>query len=551
MPTTSATGQPDLGEGRAASAYDDLAARFSWQGVAEELGWSGDDVDLGLTILDRNVDRANAAIVWVDEDGAAHDVSYRTLARESSRCAHMLRRMGVARGDRVAGLMPRIPETIILMVACFKLGAIYVPIFTGFATDGIRFRVENCNAKVLCTHAQFFPRIGPLSNCTIVCVDGHRMQALDFHDELKKEPAEFQNVRVRRDDPVAIIYTSGSTGMPKGGMLAANLLASIWPYLRYAVAIRNDDRFWPTGDPGWGYGLICYLTALAAGGTVVMVRQNLKAPEALALIARVGVTNLATTPTLLREVVALGTDAVKSTECSVHTITSCGEPLNSEVVQFFRKVWNISPLDQFGATEFGVLVSNYSPPLMEVLAGSMGLGAFGHEIAILDDKGQPVTPGEPGFIAKRQEPGSLYFLGYWNDKEGTDAVIVNDWIMTGDLVRQDERGYYWFQGRTGDMIKSSGYRIGPFEVESAILMHPTVAEAAVVGKPDERRGEIVKAFVVLKSGIVPSPGLSDELVEQVKQTLGRPHAPREIEFVGDLPKTTTGKIQRYILRQRG
>lgn len=554
MPITSAIDprEPDgRGDGRFPS-YNALAVGFDWDQVTQDLGWDdGQDVDVGATIIDRNIGRTNPALVWVDDEGKSQEFSYRWLSEESSRCARVLQRMGIEKGDRVAGLMPRVPETIVIMVACFKAGAIYVPIFTGFAPAAIRFRIENCGAKILFTHEQYFSQVEDLENCAVLCVRDQLEQGIDFWEELRKEPAQFQNLRVRRDDPVAIIYTSGSTGMPKGGMIAANLLASIWPYLRYGVALRDNDRFWPTGDPGWGYGLICYLSALSLGGTVVSVRSNLKAPEALALMAREGVTNMATTPTLLREIVALGADKVAEAGCVVQTITSCGEPLNGEVVKFFRKVWDIDPLDQFGATEFGVLVSNYAAPIMEVRAGSMGRNALGHEIALLDDAGRPVPAGEPGFVAKRNDAGSRYFLGYWNDREGTDATIVKGWILTGDLARQDADGYYWFQGREGDMIKSSGYRIGPFEVESAILGHPDVAEAAVIGKPDERRGEIVKALVVLKPGVKPRPELPDEIVQQVKQTLGRPQAPREIEIVADLPKTTTGKIQRFVLRNQG
>ncbi len=554
MHTTSDTARPDTSGagGERFPPYSELVAGFDWGQVAAELGWGDDqEIDLGATILDRNVDRSNPALVWVDDSGKALEFSYRWLSEESSRCARVLRRMGISKGDRVAGLMPRVPETIIIMVACFKVGAIYVPIFTGFASAAIRFRLENCEAKLLCTHEQYYPQVDDLTGCAVLCVRDRLEQGIDFWGELRKEPAEFTNVKVRRDDPLGIIYTSGSTGMPKGGMVAANLLASIWPYIRYGAALREGDRFWPTGDPGWGYGLICYLCGLALGGTIVSVRSNLKAPDALALIARERVNNLATTPTLLREMVALGPDHVGGAGCAVNTITSCGEPLNGEVVEFFRKVWNISPLDQFGATEFGVLVSNYAPPIMPIRAGSMGFCALGHEIALLDDAGKPVPEGTPGFITKRQEPNSRYFLGYWNDEEATRSTVIDGWIKTGDLARRDAEGYYWFQGREGDMIKSSGYRIGPFEVESAILAHPDVAEAAVIGKKDERRGEIVKAFVVLKPGLSARDELPDEIVQLVKQTLGRPQVPREIEIVADLPKTTTGKIQRFLLRDKG
>lgn len=553
MPTSSVAVMSDEPVYRSwldAASYDQLAQRFDWSVVDRELGWQDSgSIDLGRTIVDRNVGRPNPALVWVDRDGEPSEVSYLQLSHDSARCARVLRRLGIRKGDRVAALMPRVPETIALLIACLKLGAVYVPIFTGFSIDGIRYRVRHSGAKLLCTIDEQVSSLAGFEDCPVLMMRGNAEGTLSYEDEARGELADFENVAVQRDDIAVIMYTSGSTGMPKGGLLAANLVAAVWPYLRSAVALREGDRYWPTGDPGWGYGLICYLSALAAGGTVVMSRRNLRAADALAMMKKVGVTNLASTPTLLRDIIALGDDAVAQAGCFVHTITSCGEPLNSEVVEFFRRVWRVDPLDQFGATEFGVLISNYAA-MMEVKQGSMGRCALGHEIALLDEQGVPVAHGSPGYVAKRQGGGALYFLGYWNDPEATAQTIADGWIRTGDIARLDDEGYYWFQGRSGDMIKSSGYRLGPFEIESAILRHPLVAEAGVIGKPDPLRGEAIKAFVVLKPGHTAATGLADEIVALIKATLGRHQAPHEIEFVEDLPKTSTGKIQRFALRER-
>ncbi|WP_246736114.1 AMP-binding enzyme [Enterovirga aerilata] len=288
-------------------------------------------------------------------------------------------------------------------------------------------------------------------------------------------PAQYRD----REDPAAIIYTSGSTGPPKGGLIAVNFLAAVRPYIRYGLDLREGDILWPTGDPGWGHGFVCYLGGLAAGATLVCLEANPTAETCLSVLARYRVTNLATTPTLLRSLMAFGEEAVRAAPIAVRAISSCGEPLNGKVV-----------------------------------------------------------------------PDCRYWLRYWNDPAASEALVQSGWIVAGDLGRMDEEGYFWFEGRVGDMIKSAGYRIGPFEIESALLKHPAVAEAAVVGKPDEARGQIVKAFVTLRDGYVGSDELAATLVELVKTNLGRHQYPRELEIVQSLPKTETGKIQHFTLRER-
>jgi len=233
----------------------------------------------------------------------------------------------------------------------------------------------------------------------------------------------------------------------------------------------------------------------------------------------------------------------------VRAISSCGEPLNGEVVEFFQRAWNVTPMDHFGATEFGLPIGNYNAIAMDVKAGSMGLPGPGYHMSIVDEDGRELPPGEVGLIAQKTDADSRYWLRYWNDDATTAGLRRHGWACTGDLARRDPDGYFWFEGRSDDIIKSSGYRIGPFEVESAILRHPAVVEVAVVGKPDPLKGQIVKAFVVVKPGADRSPRLADEIADLVKATLGRHQYPREIEFADALPKTQTGKIQRFLLRQ--
>jgi acetyl-CoA synthetase len=371
-----------------------------------------------------------------------------------------------------------------------------------------------------------------------------------FRTALAAQPDHFEPVAGRRDDPAVLLYTSGSTGPPKGVKIAANFLAAIHPYMTYAVDLRADDVFWPTGDPGWGYGLVCYMVALAMGVPVVS-HEAAPTPElCLARLRDLGVTNLATTPTLLRGIMALGADAVRACPVRLRCASSCGEPLNAEVVAFFREHWGVTVMDQYGASEFGLPIGNFNALAMPVKPGSMGLPLPGCTMAVVDDDGRELGPGAVGHIGMRPHPEGYYSLGYWQDDERTRELDRGGWMTIGDLARRDEDGYFWFEGRSDDVIKSAGYRIGPFEVESAILHHPAVAEAAVVGAPDPLRGQIVKAYVVLKPGRRPHPGLPAEIIEIVKSRVGRHQYPREIEFLDVLPKTETGKIQRFVLRGR-
>ncbi len=539
--------------------YDEVIRSFRWNDVIAELGWAGcDGVNLAETIVDRQAQgrrRDKTALLWIGPDGQEQRISYRALSESSSRFASLLTRLGVCKGDRVATLMPRVPETFAAMLGIFKAGAVLVPIFAGFGLDSVRFRLRHSGARLLCTHHDHRDQVPDGAVEQIVCVSSPggavRSGDIDFRGAMAGEAASFTPVPCRRDEPAAIIYTSGSTGQPKGCVIAINLLAAIWPYIRYGVDLREDeDLFWPTGDPGWGYGLCCYLPAFAAGATVLCVQRNAAAQLCLDVLARHEVTNLATTPTLLRSLMALGEATARDARARVRVISSCGEPLNGEVVEFFQRVWGTIPMDHFGATEFALPIGNYNAIDMAVKPGSMGLPCPGYEMAVVNESGRELAVGEVGLMGRRSNEDSLYWLRYWNDEAASVEALRGGWICTGDLARRDEDGYFWFEGRFNDIIKSAGYRIGPFEVESAILKHAGVAEAAVVGKPDAVRGEIVKAFVVLKPSVPASPALADEIVERVKRDLGRHQYPREIEFIGELPKTQTGKIQRFLLRER-
>jgi acetyl-CoA synthetase len=535
-------------------SYDDACRDFRWSDSLRALGWTpGATVSLGETFVDRHADRGRVALSWFGKEGAHRAYTFGELSRWSQRTANLLAALGVTPGDRVAGFLPRVPETLVIMLGAWKAGAIYVPIFTGFGPDAIAYRMGHSGAVVLCTHWEHRARLpDPLpGGARLVVVEPpgeDAAGATSFWPAIDAQPDRGTGARVARDSTAVLLYTSGSTGPPKGVRIAANFPVSIYPYVRYGLDLAPDDVFWPTGDPGWGYGLVCHMLALALGVTVVSHEATPAPGRALDWLADGGVTNLAATPTLLRGIMALGAEAVRRRPVRVRAASSCGEPLNAEVVAFFRRCWGVTVMDHYGSSEFGLPIGNGNAIDMEVRPGSMGKPFPGARMAIVDDDGREVADGVVGHVAMRPDADGYYSLGYWGDDERTRALSRGGWITIGDLARRDADGYFWFEGRADDVIKSAGYRIGPFEVESAILTHPAVAEAAVVGVPDALRGHIVKAFVVVKPGHAAGAALAEEIVERVKAQVGRHQYPRAIEFVPDLPKTETGKIQRYRLR---
>ncbi|HEY7040449.1 MAG TPA: AMP-binding protein [Methylomirabilota bacterium] len=534
--------------------YEEARAAFRWEESARALGWTpGQPVSLGHTIVDRHAGADRPALRWWGRGGEARTYTFDELAWLTARFAAVLRAHGVRRGDRVASFMPRVPEMLIAMIGAWKAGAVYVPIFTGFGPDAIDFRLRHSGAAALCTHHEHrvrlpAPRPGGPRVVTVTGDGGPVAGDVDFWGAMREAGEEAPPVTCRRDDPAVLLYTSGSTGPPKGVKIAANFLMAIHPHLVFGADLRSGDGFWPTGDPGWGYGLVCYMGALALG---VPVHSHEAAPTAeycLAQLRARAVTNLATTPTLLRSVMALGPAAGEGVR--LRSASSCGEPLNAQVVRFFQERWDVTVRDQYGSSEFGLPVGNFASIEMAVKPGSMGLPLPGCTMAVVDDDGRELATDVVGHVGMKPTAEGYYSLGYWNDPERDREGCRGEWLTCGDLARRDADGYFWFEGRADDVIKSAGYRIGPFEVESAILKHEAVAEAAVVGKPDPLRGQIVKAFVVLKPGRAPRGGLEGEIVDVVKTHLGRHQYPREIEFLAELPKTETGKIQRFLLRRR-
>jgi len=351
------------------------------------------------------------------------------------------------------------------------------------------------------------------------------------------------------DDLAIILYTSGSTGMPKGAMLSYKFFIYHIPYLRYAIWLWPEDNFWCPADPAWAYGLLQAFAPLMLGNSI-LVYEGLFTPEmCYRLLEKYKITNLAYAPTAFRALAAAGDDLRKKYRVDLRAISSAGEPLTADTVKWAINNFGTAIYDHYGFTEGGMLVNNYNCCDMEIRPGSMGFPVPWHRVTLIDSNGNEVNGKDPAIIAADRREYGFYFKGYWRDDRKTEEAYIGNWLVSGDLARRDGDGYFWFEGRNDDVITSAGYRIGPFEIENTLVEHNAVAEAAVIGKPDTIKGEIVKAFIVLKPGYTPSPDLAEEVKDFVKTRLSKHQYPREIEFVEILPKTESGKIQRFKLRE--
>jgi acetyl-CoA synthetase len=481
----------------------------------------------------------NLAMVHEDFHGNVRELTWGDLQAMSNRFANVLGAHGVQKGDRVAMLLPPTPETAAAFFGAWKVGGILLSMSVLYGDEGIRHRLNDSQAKVLVTNAANVDRI----ERTLV------EHVLVLDDELLATGSpEFDCVDTSSEDPAQLYYTSGTTGLAKGILHAHRYILAHEEFI-YCHDVREGERFHGMGEWAWAAG-ICPLIGPWRLGAVQYVYQReggFDPARQLAFLSRHEVTNVFATPTAIRSMMSIS-DAGTRYPQKFRIVCSAGEPLNPEAIRWFREQYGVTVLDFYGLSESYPLCANY--PFMEVREGSMGRPMPGWEVQILDEDEQPVPSREKGEICLRARSNPHYPLGYWNRPEDSAEVFGGEWFHTKDAARTDEDGYFWYEGRADDVIISAGYRIGPFEVESACLEHPAVAEAAAVAAPDERRGSIVKAFVVLASGYEPS----DELAEEIKTYVRDHHSayayPRLIEFIDDLPKTLTGKIRRVELRQR-
>jgi len=540
---------------------EEIHRQFDWEEFSRQhLDWNpAERLNIAHEVVDRHAkDRKKVALFCISREGKEEKYTYRELKNLTSQFANVLKDLGIKKGDAVARFLPRIPEAYITLFGTWKAGAIDVPLYTAFGPEGVQYRVKDSGAKLIVTDAENRDKVEEtkesLRDVKVMVVSrdrssGMRRGDLSFWSEMDKAPKEFPPVETSAEDIAILQYTSGTTGLPKGTSIPHKGIITVLPYPKYLLDVRDDDMFWGFADPAWVYGsLTVGSTLLCLGHSLLVDEGRLEAKRWYEIMERWGVTNFSAAPTTYRTILAAGETLPKQYKLKLKRLTSGGEFLNAEAMLWFEKHLGVPIADQYGITEVGMILGNY--PGMKLKPGSMGKPFPGFEIRIMDEEGNEAAPNQTNLIAARGNP---YFLSttYWKQPEKwKECFIQEGWFNTGDLAAKDEEGYFYFKGRSDDLMSLSGYRVGPAEVEASLMEHPAVSEAAAVGKPDPIRGEVIKAFIVLKAGIKPGDRLAQEIQESVKKRLSKHSFPREIEFLSELPKTASGKIMRRELRKR-
>lgn len=482
-------------------------------------------------------------------------LTYGALREQSDRLADALRRRGVARGDRVAIQLPQSAEVVVAHMAIYKLGAIALPVAALFGVDAIAYRLGDAGAKALITDAAGLAKLAGIRNAlptldVVLSLDGADGGVEDYARALAEAAPGFDCVDTAADDPAMMIYTSGTTGPPKGALHAHRVLLGHLPgvQLPHEGLPQPGDKMWTPADWAWAGGLLNILLPGLYFGVPVVARKTEKFdPEAaFGFIAQHGVRNIFAPPTALRMLRTVERPRQRY-KLAIRTLGSGGEALGVETHEWGASALGLSINEFYGQTECNLVVASCAAVGL-YRAGAIGKPVPGHEVVVIRPDGSRCAPDERGGIAVLR-PDPVMFLGYWGRPEATAHKFVGDWMTTGDEGAVDADGYIRFIGRDDDVITSSGYRIGPGEIEDCLLRHPAVAHAAVIGKPDPLRTEIVKAFVVLKPGRTGSDGLAADIQSFVRERLSAHEYPREIAFIAELPLTTTGKIIRRLLRE--
>ncbi|HSS32162.1 MAG TPA: AMP-binding protein [Solirubrobacterales bacterium] len=510
--------------------YETLRREYRWQ-VPERYNIAADVCDA------RPADEL--AMVHEHFEGAVRELYWGELQALANQAANLLAGLGVERGDRVAIVLPPTPETAALFFATWKIGAILLSMSVLYGDEGIAHRLNDSEPRVLITDADNAARFEGVEGPHLLVLEPQMLAA---------ESDSWQTVDTSAEDPAQLYYTSGTTGLAKGIVHAHRYLLGHNEF-EFCHEVEAGERFHGMGEWAWAAGICPLLGPWRLGATqLVYQRQGGFDPaKQLDFLSRHQASNVFATPTAIRSMMAIE-DARERYPQSFRIVCSAGEPLNPEAIRWFRDQYGVTVLDFYGLTESYPLCGNV--PWMEVREGSMGRPMPGWDVEILDEDENPVAVGERGEICLRARSNPHYPLGYWRQPEASAEVFGGEWFHSKDAARIDEDGYVWYEGRADDVIIAAGYRIGPFEVESICLEHDAVAEAAVVASPDERRGSVVKAFVILAEGHEPSDELAKEIQAFVRDRLSAYAYPRRIEFTDELPKTLTGKIRRVELRQR-
>jgi acetyl-CoA synthetase len=511
-------------------------------------------------LCDRH-DPASLAYRLVAPDLTARDISYGELRHDSERFAACLTDLGVRPGDRVATLMGKSREYLVALMGIWRLGAVHVPLFTAFAPPAIALRLNGSRARVVICEAAQQAKLAPSEHIPapspwrVITTGAPSDGMFGFDALLESAQAGTPAAAMGGDAPFIHIYTSGTTGNPKGVIVPLRALAAFHAYAEFGLGVRADeDVFWCAADPGWAYGLYFGILASFVTGVRSILLEGGFTPElTIAVLDRQGVTNFAAAPTVYR---ALRSSGLKPQNVGLRCASSAGEPLTPEVNEWAETALGVPVHDHYGQTEAGMLINNHHHPAVArpIKVGSMGHAMPGWTATVLHEtRNEEVRAGKLGRIAMRLSECPLaWFNGYDGDVTKTAEKFTEDgrWYLTGDTGRMDEDGYFYFSARDDDVILMAGYRIGPFEVESVMARHPAVAESAVIAVPDEIRGEVIEAYVVLREGELPLPELERDIQQLVKREYAAHAYPRQIHFMAALPKTPSGKIQRFLLKQQ-
>jgi acetyl-CoA synthetase len=534
----------------AATSYHEIYEHFVWDipkrfniGAAVSDSWSA-----------RAADRV--CLQHFSPDGRHLSLTYGELSARSAALANAFLSLGLKRGDRVALLLPQSFETVIAHVAIYKMGAVALPLALLFGSEALEYRLSASGAVAIVTNSFGLTRLDGLGDRIVdlkhVIVTGEDAAApgmFSFQELVSTHPPHFEVADTGPEDPALMIFTSGTTGLPKAAVHGHRVLCGHIPGFQFGheMAPQPGDRIWTPSDWAWAGGLLnVLLPSLLLGIPVVSSpAQKFEAEMAFRIMSEMNVRNAFIPPTALRLMKAV-TEPRQTYDLNLRTVTSAGEALGRETFEWAKATLGVTVNELFGQTECNFVLGS-AAGLGVSKAGAIGRPVPGHQVAIVDDNGVEVSVGAVGQIAVKR-PDPVMFIGYFADDAATDAKFSGDWLLTGDLGRQDEDGYFEFVGRNDDIITSSGYRIGPSEIEDCLSAHPAVRLAAVVGKPDPVRTEIVRACIVPASGYLPGEELAAEIREWVKTRLSMHEYPREVVFVDEIPMTTTGKVIRRLLR---
>ena len=532
--------------------YSKIYRHFSWQEAEKELTWWGErKINAAFNALDRQAQgkrKNKIALYWQGKNGKKRKFTFFELFLLSNQFGNLLKSLRTQRGDRVFFFLPRVPELYFGFLGALKIGAIAGTLFSAFGPQALLDRLKNSGAKFLITNKELYPRVAKIERQLpelkkIILVE-------NLEKLLSRLSIKLRCATMNPTDPAFMLYTSGTTGKPKGIIHAHQAILLEHLTAKWVLDLREDDVYWCTADPGWvtgiGYGI---LGNWSNGVSTLVYEGRFDPTQWYQLIQDYRVSVWYTAPTAIRMLAAAGINLVKKYDfSSLRHLASVGEPLNPEAIYWGLKAFGLPFHDNWWQTETGgIMIANY--PSLDIKPGSMGKPVPGIKAAIVNNQGEVLPANKIGNLALKP-PWPSMMRKIWRRPQKYKSYFKKGWYISGDLAYRDQDGYFWFVGRADDVIKTAGERVGPFEVESALVSHPAVVEAGVIGKSDPIRGEIIKAFVVLTAGQKPSDDLKTRLKKYVKSHLAGHTYPREIEFLDKLPKTRSGKIVRRLLKAK-